>query len=760
MAFPKTAAAAGLLALICLGTFTAAAGDLSGYVRDQNWFARYQNQPYGVGHYEFAINATGTNAQASLLFGTAATDVFGRFQMNSLPAGIYQVATWDVWWRSAYKFNVVVPASGSAPLLDMRLGAAMWGYPAFWDDQGYHEFGQTFVATGPISMIYLRCPFNTSYSMSVHQQGPGGPQVGVTRTFGGGDQRVVYSYGEMPTAAGNTYYLRVRTASTGIDGVIMQMEPRPDFSDPIPGGCLHLGNAGGLTAHPDRDLGVVIMADDDGLVTNLNTRPSGGTWNVSRVGQTFLARGASLISAAFWLADPSAPSYRVQVYQEGPGGPLVGPPKAGRPARLTADPQMLVIWAPGECALVPGQTYYIEVTRIGGGSFSGVYVNTANPYRDGIAYRDGVPSPGADLAGTFVEEETAGSAERPSVRFLLEPAVHESDRGTNELTVRWRTDVPADSTVEYAHRHPPYKRTVYNPALLTEHAVTLGSLAPHSPYHLRVQSSAAGRRPARSRDMAVCTQPATANLLVNPGFEQGSGASPRAVIPGWTAAGNIDIKVSDGTWFWGVPPRSGNWLLQGAVNGSSSSGHIHQRVPVTPGESYTFSAWATTRHRENNTWKYDVWNDRGRLIFLRLGIDPNGGLNPNSPSVRWTPRSYSHLRYANPAITTTATADHLTVFVAFTGQGGEWHLYGLDDCVLTPAGVPPPELAILRHSTQEGAVFTLHGHPGRGYLIETTTDLDAWSPWKEITATEQPFEIEDPDAAQMVRRYYRARESP
>ena len=83
------------------------------------------------------------------------TDVFGAFTMSKPPAGVYTVASWDVWWRSAYAFNVSVPASGIIAA-DVRLGATMWGYPAFWDSSGYHEFGQTFIATGPIAMVYLR----------------------------------------------------------------------------------------------------------------------------------------------------------------------------------------------------------------------------------------------------------------------------------------------------------------------------------------------------------------------------------------------------------------------------------------------------------------------------------------------------------------------------------------------------------------------------------------------------------------------------
>src|SRR5687768_17593792 len=104
-------------------------GTLTGHVRDPNWYAQYQANPFGVGYYEFAVNANATNN--ATLGGFGATDVFGVFSMPNLPAGSHTVASWDVWWRSAYAFNVTVPASGTSADVDLRLKATMWGYPAF-----------------------------------------------------------------------------------------------------------------------------------------------------------------------------------------------------------------------------------------------------------------------------------------------------------------------------------------------------------------------------------------------------------------------------------------------------------------------------------------------------------------------------------------------------------------------------------------------------------------------------------------------------
>ena len=678
-------------------------GTLTGHVRDQCWFSKYQTNPFGTGYYEFGVNANGTGLATA--GGQSATDVFGVFNMPNLAAGTYTVASWGVWWRPAFAFGVAVPASGNSVDVDVRLRAAMFGYPAFWDDTGWYEFGQTFVATGPVHMIYLRAPFNTTYTLSVRQDDPAGARVpgSPDRTFSGGDQRIIYGYGEMPTVAGQTYYVRIRTSSPAIGGVLMQMDPRPDFSDPMPEGMLFLGNSGGVTGYPDRDLGLVIMCDDDGILTNLHARESGGVrFSGPSVGQTFVARGVNLLSASAWLADTSAPTYAVRVLRNGPGGVQNGATKLGKPARLTADPEMTVTWNPGECSLTPGQTYYLEITKDGGGSFNNVYTNNANPFAFGTAFLNGAAQTGVDLAGTLMEEESTGSATMPAVQFTSDPVVSEAERGTDSLVVRWTTNVPAESKVEFAAEAPPYTQTVQLTALTTNHAVTLTGLAPHTMHHFRVSSSAPGRRPGIFRDLVLCTRPLATNLLTNPGFETGTGTSPRT-ITGWSVAGTLDLKASDGNWFSNIPPHGGTSLAQGSVNGSTSDAHLYQRVSGTvPGRRYTFSAWVTTWMRENGTFKYDVWQDRARSSYMRLGIDPAGGTDPASASIQWTPRLFSHLHWTNLATTATATGSAMTVFVSMKGDGGQWHLYGLDDTALTTEGtepLPQPVLAVAETPT-------------------------------------------------------------
>lgn len=747
------------LVLCCLPAAPTAAGTLTGYVRDRNWYARYSGNPYGVGCYEYAINSNATNSLATGAF--AATDVYGRFTSAIASPGLHTAASWDVWWRSAYAFNVSVPTSGSSPVVDLRLGATMWGYPVFWDPTGYTEFGQTFVATGPIAMIYVRVPGSSgAYGLTVHEEGPGGPQLGEERSFGVGDQRLIYGYGQMPTVAGRTYYVRIHSATPG---VITQMEPRPDFSDPMPGGCLWLGSQGNVQPFPDRDLGLVIMSDDDGLLTDMFTRSGGTTLGGASLGQTFTARGVNLISVALWVADPAAPTYSVAIRRDGPNGEPVGTVKRGRPARVTADPEMIVTWLPGECPLTPGDTYYVELKRADSASLNLVYANPNDPFAYGEAWQDGFPIAGTDLAGTIMEEESPGSAARPEVKISSEPQVNEAERSTNSLVVRWTTDVPSDSKVEFAVDTPPYTRAVFDPRLVTSHAVALPGLKPHAMVHYRVSSGTAGHREARSRDFAICTRPVLPNLLRNPGFEEGiTTAGASRPLTNWTATGSVDIKEATAGWFGSLPPRTGSWLLQGAVNGSSSDGAIYQRVAATPGKSYTFSAWVLTKPLEKVgaeiVEKYDVWNNLGgnRLIYMRLGIDPFGGTNPQASTVQWTPRVYSHLRYSNLAKTAVAMSPNITVFVSMKGEQVEWHLYGVDDCVLTETALAQPVWTAASGLADGSFTAQIVGDPGTTNWIQTSPDLSSWSDLGAVPQTNAVVPFSDGPIPPGSNRFYRA----
>jgi hypothetical protein len=708
----------GALALL-LGVLVAAPGicqttTIQGFVLDPNWYAPHPRASgvYGTGMYEYGVAGNIVGSSLPGLFTSTENypdnywwGIFGFFRKPGQAAGTYTIATWDTWWRSTFLFNQSL--SGAAAPLFLRLNATMWSYAPTWTT-GHNEFGQTFAATGSsVVMVVLRnaAASINGCTISIHRGGPAGPQVGPARTFnmggGLGDTRIIWNGGEVPTIPGEIYYVKIK-APAGQFPVLCNNEPVPDFSDPAPEGAAY--HDGALWA-PDRDLGLTICSDDDGLLTNMFLR-SGGTsiTGAASVGQTFTARGTSLISFCAWIPDSSA-NYRATLY-DSVGGTPIGTPKVSRLMRW-GDPEVMWTWGPGECPLTPGKTYYLEITREGGGTVGTVYTNPHNAYGGGQAHANRSPVAGMDLAGTIMEEESPGSATMPRVQITGGPTVSRADRAANAITIRWTTNLPSSSKVELAPWIGPYTGQVTESSQVTTHVVTVRGLAPNTMYHMRVSSAAPGARPAVSRDFVACTlEGPKPNLLANPSFEEGSGPSPRKPVPGWNYTG-MDIGASDGSWFWGLPPYHGSWFLQGAINGGDPDARVWQRVTgVTPGKRYNFTCAVTSWMRENDTWKYDVWHNSGRLDQIRIGIDSYGGTNPDSPNVQWTPNMYSHLRYTTIGTSAVAASSAITVFVQMRGRGGQWHLYGLDDCILTedaPPDTTPPTTPVV---TDEGA-YTL-----------------------------------------------------
>ncbi len=728
-----------LVAGLCMSAYCAT---IEGYVLDPNWYAKHPSQTgiYGTGQYEYGVS--GSLYNSSLPGFVEDTDVLGYYGKVGQTSGKYSLATWDTWWRSAYVFNRNITTDWGNYVI-LRLHANMWSYGPNWGGL-YNEFGQMFAASGSsVVMVTVRSPLaGVEFRASIHEGGPNGPQIGPSRTFtspaGPSDVRLIWSGGEVPTVPGGLYYLKLKAAGT-TKGMLCYNDPIPDMSDPMPEGALYHD---GVIAHPSADLGVTICSDDDGVLTNMWTRSGGSPISATQVGQTFTARGTSLLSFVAWIPDVYG-TYQATLY-DGVGGSKIGVSKRSKVMR-SGDPEVMWVWSPDECPLTPGNTYYLEITRDGGGSVT-CYANPWALYSGGAAYANRVMvNPNVDLAGTIMEEESPGSATRPTVQFTSFPNVNRTDRGTTSLTVRWTTDVASDSTVEYAAWNCPYTHTYYNSALTTSHVVTLNNLQPNTMYHLRVRSAASGYKTGVTRDFVTCTINQSPNLLANPGFESGSGNSPRRPIVGWTYSGSADYGMSDGTWFAGgdMIPYEGNWFAEFAQNGGGGHGTLYQTVDVTPGMEYNFTAAVSDFMQENGKYKYDVWHLNGRLPWLRLGLDPNGSNNPAAASIQWSPMCYSHTHYTVIGTHATAASNKMTVLIQFGQSGGEWLLFGFDDCRLSSDTIYEPfdSLADLKSNAPDGTYASVAD------LIITATPAEVGAYYAETADRAAGIRIVSEDSA-------------
>lgn len=94
---------------------------------------------------------------------------------------------------------------------------------------------------------------------------------------------------------------------------------------------------------------------------------------------------------------------------------------------------------------------------------------------------------------------------------------------------------------------------------------------------------------------------------------------------------------------------------------------IFQRVAVTPGKGYTASLlWAVERID-------GVPYQDGYQINRRIGIDPFGGTDPNSPNIKWSSDYFGSGKFADGEIRTDeyARSDFITVFVRVNNPYGD-----------------------------------------------------------------------------------------
>jgi len=94
---------------------------------------------------------------------------------------------------------------------------------------------------------------------------------------------------------------------------------------------------------------------------------------------------------------------------------------------------------------------------------------------------------------------------------------------------------------------------------------------------------------------------------------------------------------------------------------------FYQRVPVTPGYQYRFSIWGHAW--ESNDDDPNVSDPTYYPINQRIGIDPTGGTNWNSPNVLWSSPHGQYDEFGFFQVCATAQNGHMTVF---TFSEPEW----------------------------------------------------------------------------------------
>lgn len=215
-----------------------------------------------------------------------------------------------------------------------------------------------------------------------------------------------------------------------------------------------------------------------------------------------------------------------------------------------------------------------------------------------------------------------------------------------------------------------------------------------------------------------------ANLILNPSFDQGG--SGRAGINGpvptnWElwVAGGIQIDSDMDSYFSHMRTPPSSWLIRRPFAEFTAAGY--QRVTVEANKNYTLTAHAYIWTCANENGASCIRGDGTGFsqpesgAVVKVGIDPNGGSDPNAASVIWSPTIAPHpdhpkdarIPFTAVSVTAKATGTTMTVFLHYTATKamyfGEVHW---DDVSLVttdaqptsggtavpgnPTAVPPP----------------------------------------------------------------------
>jgi hypothetical protein len=189
--------------------------------------------------------------------------------------------------------------------------------------------------------------------------------------------------------------------------------------------------------------------------------------------------------------------------------------------------------------------------------------------------------------------------------------------------------------------------------------------------------------------LTLATPPAAAqhgcdpgNLIPNCNFDTFYGDPPRQVPEGWTPfalSGDLTF-MQDIDTVWGSPA-----LRMWSNGGTFVAGIYTQIGGLTPGNAYKASiGWAAPNEPDS--------------FGRRLGIDPTGGTDPNSPNVVWGPMHRGPGRITNypppaPNIDVSALAESPTitvfVYVDHNYSTGDNMIF-LDAAGLYPDATVPP----------------------------------------------------------------------
>jgi hypothetical protein len=155
-----------------------------------------------------------------------------------------------------------------------------------------------------------------------------------------------------------------------------------------------------------------------------------------------------------------------------------------------------------------------------------------------------------------------------------------------------------------------------------------------------------------------------ATAVQNGSFETGD-------LSGWTPWGDVD-GVQQGSWYVDISAHDAGYFLGTAANCGEKEGGVYQSIAVPPGKSVQASVWALT------------YKEGASPMGDRVGLDPDGGTNPESGGVVWSPWLETGGRGEGATVSATSRAGQVTIFLQHAQDAGNvWNINAFDGLEVT-----------------------------------------------------------------------------
>ncbi|MCC6614548.1 MAG: LysM peptidoglycan-binding domain-containing protein [Anaerolineae bacterium] len=116
----------------------------------------------------------------------------------------------------------------------------------------------------------------------------------------------------------------------------------------------------------------------------------------------------------------------------------------------------------------------------------------------------------------------------------------------------------------------------------------------------------------------------------------------------------------------GPNPQSGSRALNMNRGYATFTAAVYQQVTVTANANLVASAWAYLKTCNLAPGFDNCGSAVESGAYTRIGVDPSGGTDPNSPGIVWSGNSQPHDRWEQMTVSATAAGTSVTVFLYVT----------------------------------------------------------------------------------------------